>query len=107
MKKFRFPPQKLLNCRRSRLREALAVLRASEDLVRIGAYAAGTNPQLDAALRLESELKQFLRQRPDERDTFEQAEARMAALAGAKWDERRTHWKALASPARAWGGTLG
>lgn len=66
----------------SRLREALAVLHASEDLVRIGAYAAGTNPQLDAALRLENELKQFLRQRPDERDPFEQVEARMAALAG-------------------------
>lgn len=66
----------------NRLREALAVLHASEDLVRIGAYAAGTNPQLDAALRLESELKQFLRQRPDERAEFEQVEDRMAALAG-------------------------
>ncbi len=66
----------------NRLREALAVLHASEDLVRIGAYAAGANPQLDAALRLENDLKQFLRQRPDERDPFEMVEARMAALAG-------------------------
>lgn len=66
----------------NRLREALAVLHASEDLVRIGAYAAGANPQLDAALRLENDLKQFLRQRPDERDPFEVVEARMAALAG-------------------------
>lgn len=66
----------------SQLREALAVLHASEDLVRIGAYAAGTNPQLDTALRLENDLKQFLRQRPDEREEFEKVEARMAALAG-------------------------
>ncbi|MFZ5925987.1 MAG: FliI/YscN family ATPase [Acidobacteriota bacterium] len=66
----------------SRLREALAVLHASEDLVRIGAYAAGTNPQLDAALRLESDLKQFLRQAPHERADYGQVEARLAALAG-------------------------
>ncbi len=66
----------------SRLREALAVLHASEDLVRIGAYAAGTNPQLDAALRLENDLKQFLRQAPHERAEYGQIEATLAALAG-------------------------
>jgi FliI/YscN family ATPase len=64
----------------TRLREAMAVLHASEDLVRIGAYAAGANPQLDAALRLENELKKFLRQTPEERAGFDQIEAQMAAL---------------------------
>lgn len=65
----------------ARLREALAVLHASEDLIRIGAYAAGTNPQLDTALKLEKELKALLRQRPEERTPFEELEARMARLA--------------------------
>lgn len=64
-----------------RLREALALLHASEDLIRIGAYAAGTNPQLDAALKLEKELKALLRQGPEERTSFEELEARMARLA--------------------------
>ncbi len=59
----------------AKLREALAVLHASEDLIRIGAYATGTNPQLDAALRLESELKALLRQRPEERTDFAELEA--------------------------------
>jgi flagellum-specific ATP synthase len=65
----------------ARLREALAVLHASEDLIRIGAYAAGANPQLDSALRLEKELKALLRQRPDERTAFAELEERMARLA--------------------------
>jgi flagellum-specific ATP synthase len=64
----------------ARLREALAVLHASEDLVRIGAYAAGANPQLDAALRLENDLKKFLRQAPEERASFGQIESQMMAL---------------------------
>jgi len=65
----------------ARLREALAVLHASEDLIRIGAYAAGANPQLDSALRLEKELKALLRQRPDERTAFAELEESMARLA--------------------------
>jgi FliI/YscN family ATPase len=65
-----------------RLREALAVLHSSEDLIRIGAYTAGANPQLDSALRLENDLKRFLRQAPGERARFEEIEARMAEMAG-------------------------
>lgn len=67
-----------------RLREALATLHASEDLIRIGAYTAGANPNLDAALRLESDLRKFLRQAPDERSSFSEIEARMAEMAGAQ-----------------------
>ncbi len=66
-----------------RLREALATLHASEDLIRIGAYTAGANPDLDAALRLENDLRKFLRQAPGERSDFGEIEARMAEMAGA------------------------
>lgn len=66
----------------ARLREALAILHASEDLIRIGAYASGANPQLDSALRLEHDLKNFLKQAPGERSPFEQIETRMAEMAG-------------------------
>ncbi|MDX2153262.1 MAG: FliI/YscN family ATPase [Bryobacteraceae bacterium] len=44
------------------VREAMAVYQRSEDLINLGAYAAGTNPQLDAAIRLRGDLNQFLRQ---------------------------------------------
>jgi flagellum-specific ATP synthase len=65
------------------LRETLAVLESSADLLRIGAYTAGSNAQLDAALRMESELKKFLRQRPDERSGIEETLAQMQRLGGA------------------------
>ena len=44
------------------LREALAILRANEDLIAIGAYARGSNPQIDAAIALRPEIDRFLRQ---------------------------------------------
>ncbi len=65
-----------------RLRETLALLQSSEDLIRIGAYTAGTNPPLDAAIRTEGAIRDFLRQKPDERSSPEETERRVAALAG-------------------------
>jgi len=49
-----------------KLREALAVYRQSEDLIRLGAYAAGSSPKLDASVKLHDQVLQFLRQRADE-----------------------------------------
>ncbi len=47
-------------CRK--VREALALYRQSEDLIQLGAYVGGSNPQLDAAIRLRPDLLAFLRQ---------------------------------------------
>jgi flagellum-specific ATP synthase len=66
----------------TRLREALALLKSSEDLIRIGAYAAGSNPKLEQVLRLEEEIRAFLRQRPEERSTLAETVDRMRRLAG-------------------------
>jgi FliI/YscN family ATPase len=66
----------------TRLREALALLKSSEDLIRIGAYAAGSNPKLEQVLRLEEEIRGFLRQRPEERSTLAETVDRMRRLAG-------------------------
>lgn len=51
-------------------REMLATYRDSQDLVEVGAYAAGTNPKLDRALALMPALNSFLRQGPSERFSF-------------------------------------
>jgi flagellum-specific ATP synthase len=48
-----------------KIREALASYQQSEDLINLGAYAAGTNQRLDLAIRLRPNLMQFLRQPPD------------------------------------------
>ena len=63
------------------LRRLMAVYARSEDLVRIGAYKPGADPELDRALRARGPLRSFLMQNADEsaplRDTIE----RLAALA--------------------------
>ena len=48
-----------------KLREMLANYQQSEDLINLGAYAAGSNTRLDAAIRLRPTLLEFLRQAPD------------------------------------------
>lgn len=44
------------------VREALAAYARAEDLINLGAYAAGSNPQLDRAIEHRSRLNDFLRQ---------------------------------------------
>ncbi len=48
-----------------KIREALASYQQSEDLINLGAYAAGSNARLDTAIRIRPNLMQFLRQTPD------------------------------------------
>src|SRR6478672_1386317 len=45
-----------------KMRGALAAYRDAEDLIQLGAYVSGSNPQLDASIRLRPELLDFLRQ---------------------------------------------
>jgi len=45
-----------------RARESMAVYRRNQDLITIGAYAAGSNPAIDQAIRLQGPLTGFLRQ---------------------------------------------
>ena len=47
-------------------RECIAVYRKSCDLVSIGAYQAGTNPQIDRAIQLHEPINGFLKQNVDE-----------------------------------------
>ena len=67
-----------------KLREALSLFHDSQDLIQLGAYAAGSNPKLDASIRCRGEIMNFLRQ--DSRDfcslpeTLERLEKLAAAL---------------------------
>jgi flagellum-specific ATP synthase len=62
------------------VRQWLASLRDSEDLVSVGAYVAGTNPSLDAALERRDAIDAFLCQRSDMCGGFSDALAALEAL---------------------------
>jgi flagellum-specific ATP synthase len=66
-----------------KLRAALADYRRSEDLINLGAYAAGSNPQLDSAIRLRPQLLDFLRQDSHAVSSFDDTLKAMQTLAGA------------------------
>lgn len=52
------------------LKENLATYSEAKDLIDIGAYKIGTNPKVDKAIELNSEIKSFLKQKVDEPSTF-------------------------------------
>jgi flagellum-specific ATP synthase len=65
-------------------REVLATYRDAKDLVELGAYAAGSNPRIDRALRLLGPLQAFCRQGPAEPVALDQTlEQLRRVLAGA------------------------
>jgi len=61
-------------------RRLLAAWRDVRELVEVGAYAVGSDPDVDAALRLRPLLEEFLRQRPDEVCPPAESWARLAAV---------------------------
>jgi flagellum-specific ATP synthase len=64
----------------SALRGLLAAYKHSEDLVRIGAYQKGTDPDLDRAVAAIPSLRMFLRQTPTEPAPLEQTISRLLEL---------------------------
>lgn len=66
-------------------RSALAAAEEVRDLVEVGAYVPGTNPEADRGLRLAPRLVDLFRQRPEEGSDFSEAWARFEEIIG---DER-------------------
>jgi flagellum-specific ATP synthase len=63
------------------LRKLMAVYARSEDLVRIGAYKPGSDPDLDRALRARNAMRTFMTQDAHEQVNFADCLHRLAALA--------------------------
>ncbi len=55
------------------LRQLLAAYQQAEDLISIGAYQSGSNPAVDAALRLQEAIQMFVRQPANEHSTLAEA----------------------------------
>lgn len=59
----------------NRLRNMLAVYKDNEDLISIGAYKSGSNPELDNALAHMNRINEFLVQKVDEPCTYDETVA--------------------------------
>jgi FliI/YscN family ATPase len=64
----------------AQLREWLSTIRDTDDLVNVGAYTAGSNPRIDAALDRKDALQAFLCQPADTTCGYADALAALAAL---------------------------
>lgn len=66
-----------------RCRQVLATYDDMAELIRLGAYTAGSDPQVDEAMKLMPQLETFLRQTPDEQCGMQDSYIQLAtALAG-------------------------
>jgi flagellum-specific ATP synthase len=62
------------------IRDVLATMAEAQDLINIGAYAAGSNPRIDRAIRCIDEVRTFLRQKVDEKTQPESMWAQLGAI---------------------------
>ncbi len=72
-----------------KIRGALSAYRDAEDLIQLGAYVSGSNPVLDASIRLRPELLEFLRQDHGEDAPAAETLSRLEDLAG-RWIAKRS-----------------
>jgi flagellum-specific ATP synthase len=63
-----------------RLKKLVSRYERSRDLINVGAYAAGTDPLLDEAIRLQGGIESFLQQDIAEHSNAPQSMAALAAL---------------------------
>ncbi len=64
------------------LRRHLAVYTEAEDLINAGAYAPGSNPEIDLAIKKFKEIREFLVQQVEEKAPYLQTLQRAGAIAG-------------------------
>ena len=64
-------------------RKPLALYEDMAELIRLGAYKAGTNPEVDRAVTLNGPLESFLAQRKDEKAALGECYAALSRLLGA------------------------
>ena len=62
------------------LRKVMAARQGAQDLIDVGAYRAGTNPLVDAAVENNSAITAFLQQRMNDQTPSEQAWAQLTRL---------------------------
>jgi flagellum-specific ATP synthase len=64
------------------VRSRMAVYEEMEDLINLGAYRKGTNPEVDVAIEKKGDTDRFLRQETEKNFDLEQTKTQLLALAG-------------------------
>jgi FliI/YscN family ATPase len=64
-----------------KMRDAMATYERTQDLIQLGAYVAGSNPGVDAAVGVWPNLLDFLKQAPEAKAPMEETLRRMTELA--------------------------
>ena len=59
------------------LKRLLSIYKDSEDLINLGAYQRGTNPEIDLSLEYIEAIREYTCQKIDEKTTFEEAQERL------------------------------
>jgi flagellum-specific ATP synthase len=72
----------------TRARQIMATYADMEELIRLGAYRAGSSPEVDEAIRLHEPLESFLRQRKDEVASLGDGYRQLAKILGNLETER-------------------
>ena len=67
-----------------RVRALMATYRENEELVRLGAYKQGTDPEVDTALTAWPQITRFLRQTVEESTPLAESQRLLATLAGVR-----------------------
>ncbi len=70
-------------------RQPLTIYEDMAELIRLGAYKVGTNPEVDEAVRLYPQLEAFLAQSKDERATFSQGYDALSTIMGSAQESAR------------------
>lgn len=65
----------------ARLKAVMATYRRSEELINIGAYARGSNAEIDLSIEMQPAIRAYLRQDIEECATFAEARQQLVALA--------------------------
>ena len=66
------------------VRNKIAVYSDAEDLINVGAYVKGSNPEIDEAIKKQPEIKKFMAQKIDETSTLEESFAGITKISGMK-----------------------
>ncbi|MCO5130051.1 MAG: flagellar protein export ATPase FliI [Xanthobacteraceae bacterium] len=72
----------------TRGRQVMATYSDMEELIRLGAYRAGSSPEVDEAIRLHAPLEDFLRQGKDEATSLAEGYRQLAGILGVLETER-------------------
>jgi flagellum-specific ATP synthase len=72
----------------NRARQVMATYADMEELIRLGAYRAGTSPEVDEAIRLHKPLEAFLAQSKEEATRLAECYQRLAQIMSVSETER-------------------